>query len=103
MPVEITGAWLGREKGIGGRIVLGWFAPGSFGGTQGEPFGPGEAHGTQKPRAAQDKLKPRPTKERRRADPAEERNPRAQPGIIPQKTRDGTAVAVPHGGAAPGA
>ena len=40
MPVEITGAW---EKGIGGRIVLGWFAPG---------------------------LKPRPPKERRRrADP----------------------------------
>ena len=30
MPVEITGAWVWAEKGIGGRIVLGWFAPGSF-------------------------------------------------------------------------
>jgi hypothetical protein len=60
MPVEITGAWVRAEKGIGGRIVLGWFAPGSFdsqdepfdsqdkpfdsqdkpfGGAQGEPFG----------------------------------------------------------------
>jgi hypothetical protein len=28
MPVEITGAWVRAEKGIGGRIVLGWFAPG---------------------------------------------------------------------------
>jgi hypothetical protein len=41
MPVEITGAWVRAEKGIRGRIVLGWFAPG---------------------------LKPRPPKERRRAD-----------------------------------
>jgi hypothetical protein len=30
MPVEITGAWVRAEKGIVGRIVLGWFAPGSF-------------------------------------------------------------------------
>ena len=28
MPVEITGAWVRAEKGIGGRIVLGWFTPG---------------------------------------------------------------------------
>jgi len=35
-PVEITGGWVRAEKGIGGRIVLGWFAPGPFGGTQGE-------------------------------------------------------------------
>jgi hypothetical protein len=39
LPVEITGAWVRAEKGIGGRIVLGWFAPG---------------------------LKPRPPEERRR-------------------------------------
>jgi hypothetical protein len=57
MAVEITGGWVRAEKGIGGRIVLGWFAPGPFGGTQGEPFG-----------SAQDKLKPRPPEERRRAD-----------------------------------
>ena len=56
MPVEITGAWVRAEKGIGGRIVLGWFAPGPFD-SQGEPF------------EAQDELKPRPPKERRRADP----------------------------------
>jgi hypothetical protein len=74
MPVEITGAWFRTGKGIGGRIVLGWFAPG---------------------------LKPRPPKEWRRVDPVEERNPRAQPGIIPQNARDGAAVAVPQGGAAP--
>jgi len=49
MPVEITGAWVRAERGIGGRIVLGWFAPGSFD-SQGE-------------------LKLRPPKERRRADP----------------------------------
>jgi len=30
MPVEITGALVRAEKGIGGRIVLGRFAPGSF-------------------------------------------------------------------------
>ena len=30
MPVEITGAWVRAEKGIGGRIVLGWIAPGSL-------------------------------------------------------------------------
>jgi hypothetical protein len=42
MPVEIIGAWFRAEKGIGGRIVLGWFAPG---------------------------LKPRPPKEGRRAEP----------------------------------
>jgi hypothetical protein len=30
MPVEITGGWVRAEKGIGGRIVLGWFAPRSF-------------------------------------------------------------------------
>jgi hypothetical protein len=30
------------------------------------------------------------------AEDAEERNPRAQPGIIPQKARDGAAVAVPQ-------
>jgi len=30
MPVEITGAWVRAEKGIAGRVVLGWFAPGSF-------------------------------------------------------------------------
>ena len=35
MPVEITGGWVRAEKGIGGGIVLGWFAPGPFGGTQG--------------------------------------------------------------------
>jgi len=34
MPVEITGGWVRAEKRIGGRIVLGWFAPGSFGGTE---------------------------------------------------------------------
>ncbi len=49
MPVEITGAWVWAEKGMGGRIVLGWFAPGSF--------------------DSQDELKPRPPKERRRVDP----------------------------------
>jgi len=38
MPVEITGAWVRAEKGIGGRIVLERFAPGSFG-SQDEPFG----------------------------------------------------------------
>jgi len=37
MPVEITGAWVRAEKGIAGRVVLGWFAPGSFD-SQGEPF-----------------------------------------------------------------
>src|SRR5258708_36382909 len=41
MPVEITGAWVRAEKGIVGRIVWGWFAPG---------------------------LKPRPPKARRRGD-----------------------------------
>ena len=50
MPVEITGAWVRGEKGIGGRIVLGWFAPGPFD-------------------SAQDKLKPRPPKERGREGP----------------------------------
>jgi hypothetical protein len=34
MPVEITDGWVRAEKGIGGRIVLGWFAPGPFGGTE---------------------------------------------------------------------
>jgi hypothetical protein len=38
MPVEITGAWVRAEKAIGGRIVLEWFAPGSFE-SQDEPFG----------------------------------------------------------------
>jgi hypothetical protein len=42
MPVEITGAWVRAEKGIGGRIVLGVVAPG---------------------------LKPRPPEERRRTEP----------------------------------
>jgi len=51
MPVEITGAWLRAEKGIGGRIVWGWFAPGPFG-SQGKPFG------------AQGNLKPRPPEEK---------------------------------------
>ena len=37
MPVEITGARVRAEKGIGGRIVLGRFAPGPFD-SQGEPF-----------------------------------------------------------------
>jgi len=56
MPVEITGAWVRAEKGIVGRIVLGWFAPGSFD-SQGELFD------------SQGELKRRPPKERRRADP----------------------------------
>jgi hypothetical protein len=42
MPGKITGAWRRAEKGIGGRIVLGVFAPG---------------------------LKPRPPEEGRREDP----------------------------------
>src|SRR5258708_1831956 len=37
MPVEITGAWVRAEKGIVGRVVLGWFAVGSFD-SQDEPF-----------------------------------------------------------------
>jgi hypothetical protein len=44
MPAEITDAWVRAEKGIGGRIVLGWFAPGSF--------------------DSQGNLKPRPPKEK---------------------------------------
>jgi len=35
--------------------------------------------------------------QRKRAEGAEKSTPRAQPGIIPQNTRDGAAVAVPHG------
>jgi len=56
MPVEITGAWFRAEKGIGGRIVLGWFPPGPFD-SQDELFD------------SQGELKPRPPKERGRGDP----------------------------------
>ncbi len=66
LPVEITGGWVRAEKGIGGRIVLGWFAPGSFD-SQDEPFGrtQGEPFDSQgKPFGAQGNLKPRPPKEK---------------------------------------
>jgi hypothetical protein len=49
MPVEITVGGLGRRKGLGEELFLGWFASGPFG-------------------SAQDKLKPRPPEERRRKD-----------------------------------
>jgi hypothetical protein len=40
MPVEITGGWVRRRKGLGEELFWGWFAPGPFG-------------------SAQDRLKPR--------------------------------------------
>ena len=77
MPVEITGAWVRAEKGIVGRVVLGWFASGSFD-SQDEPstlrVNPSALRMNPSilrvnPSILSVNLKPRPPKERRRADP----------------------------------
>ena len=62
VPVEITGGWVRAEKGIGGRIVLGWFAPGSIGGTQGKPF---DSQGKLKPESLKSEKQIPPLRGRR--------------------------------------
>src|SRR5580692_969989 len=57
MPVEITGGWVRAEKGIGGRIVLGWFAPGPLRWDSGQAL-----------RLLSGQAETRPPEERRRAD-----------------------------------